>query len=434
MPLDRRISRTARAARWTAAAGRAAPRAVAIVGAALLVAGCAGSAAPPDVVLIVVDTLRRDYLSPYGADVHTPHIAALAERGTAIDELASYHQTTMSMGALFTGRTPSIASGDPGVAVEWRPSTWCGMGRFQEGPSTDRCLPESVRTLGEAVRSRGYTTVGVVANALLFRPAGFDRGFDRWVEVGEIDRSEPEEAARGRTWQHVNEGVRRALADRPEGPLFLYVHYLDVHDYNLLGLGYGEAVERMDEGIGDLLALLGERGVLPGAVVVFTSDHGQRLGEHNVLPGFPSHAGNPSFHTLLDVPLIVTGADLPALPPLVRTEDVHRLLLRLVGVAEDQMPAGDLAPDELFLTERLYRTYQRGRFKSFWNRRGEFTLVDLGTDPDETRDVAGDHPDVATAQRARMDELTRALAAPDLQLDAVPEKFMSRLRALGYVE
>ena len=59
---------------------------------------------PPErIILIVVDTLRRDHVSVYGPRVSTPQIDALAKRGQVFSDLtAAYHQTTMSMAGLFT--------------------------------------------------------------------------------------------------------------------------------------------------------------------------------------------------------------------------------------------------------------------------------------------------------------------------------------------
>ena len=76
----------------------------------MLLLACAPEPTPPQrIVLVVVDTLRRDALGCYGAPQPTPHIDALARRGQRFERaLASYHQTSMSMAALFTGRTPSI--------------------------------------------------------------------------------------------------------------------------------------------------------------------------------------------------------------------------------------------------------------------------------------------------------------------------------------
>ena len=56
-------------------------------------------------MLIVADTLRRDALSPYGAKIATPNLQRLADEGVVFENaISSFHQTTMSMSALFTGQ------------------------------------------------------------------------------------------------------------------------------------------------------------------------------------------------------------------------------------------------------------------------------------------------------------------------------------------
>ena len=100
----------------------------------LLLAACAppAPAAPPErIILIVADTLRRDFLSPYGSPVATPHVARLAERGQVFtNAVASFNQTTMSMSAMFTGRTPSIEGDGRRRTLPWTSQSWCGMARF----------------------------------------------------------------------------------------------------------------------------------------------------------------------------------------------------------------------------------------------------------------------------------------------------------------
>ena len=102
----------------------------------VLLAGCGGLAPPPErIILIVVDTLRRDFVSAYGSGPPTPNLDALAARGQRLDRaLASYHQTSMSMSALFTGRTPSLDRGVLVPSLPWNGTTWCGYARFAEGP------------------------------------------------------------------------------------------------------------------------------------------------------------------------------------------------------------------------------------------------------------------------------------------------------------
>ncbi|MGH0032659.1 MAG: sulfatase-like hydrolase/transferase [Myxococcota bacterium] len=394
---------------------------------------------PPDrTLLVLVDTLRRDHLPMFGGDTDTPHMAALAARGSVHALTASFHQTTMSMGALFTGRTPSLETGDPAKPLDWKPAASCGMARFAERHVPGRCLPDTVATLGEVMRASGRTTVGVVANALLFDPAGFSRGFDVWREVGVVGKKKAKRAARQRTWRQVNDALRAVLPDLPrDAPLFLYVHYLDVHDWLYRDMSYAEAVEEMDRGIGDLLESLDAAGLLEGMRIVLASDHGEMLGgESHVTEATPLHLGNPSFRGVLDVPLVLVGVDASRLPAFPRSEDLFHLLRGLADGSSDAPATRDLRADEVFLTELAYQTYQRGRFKSLRRRDGPLLLLDLEEDPGETRDVAAAHPEVVEAHRRRVETLTRELSARESAAGPRQESevWLDRLRALGYVE
>ena len=70
------------------------------------------------------------------------------------------------MAALFTGRTPSIESGDRRLQLHWNGSNWCGLARFADRDD-ERCVPGAVPTLAEQMRIAGYTTLGATANELL---------------------------------------------------------------------------------------------------------------------------------------------------------------------------------------------------------------------------------------------------------------------------
>ena len=90
------------------------------------------------------------------------------------------------------------------------------MARFA-GPDEPGCLPRELRTLPEALRAAGYETIGVTSNELLFAPAGFERGFEHWVEVSDPSlRGEKGPAARSgrqraRTAERVNEAARSLI-------------------------------------------------------------------------------------------------------------------------------------------------------------------------------------------------------------------------------
>ena len=202
--------------------------------------------------------------------------------------------------------------------------------------------------------------------------------------------------------EHVNAEARDAIGRRRSSRFFLYVHYMDVHDYELLREPYADKVREQDAAVGELLDWLDSRRLLEDAVIVFTADHGERLGEECVLRGFQSHLGNPSFETVLQIPLIVW----PALPDLsegfMRSEDIFDLVVGIAGGESSR--AKDLEPDELLLTENIFLTYRKGRWKSLLERRtGTLTLLDLEKDPGEkfqpSRCPSGDRRGAPRAHR-----------------------------------
>jgi arylsulfatase A-like enzyme len=157
------------------------------------------------------------------------------------------------------------------------------------------------------------------------------------------------------------------------------------------------------------------------------------LSERHAVPGRPGHTGNPSFREVLAVPLIIA-------PPIdrdpdafLRTQDLFDVILQAAGIESE--PSAALEPDELFLSETRYRTYQRGRFKSSLRRDDDsFLLFDLENDPHETRNVASDHPEVEAAHRLRIGEIAEAVSARRAVVERLSDEDRDRLRALGYLE
>jgi hypothetical protein len=276
-----------------------------------------------------------------------------------------------------------------------------------------------------------------VSNRLLFRPYGYDQGFDEWIEVGATEAgNEPAAAsrsARTRTARQVNRSVKAALQSRPSDRFFLYVHYIDVHDWILFGISYPESVVRFDRELGALLEYLEAEGLLEDAVIVFTSDHGEMLVDRKLHFDVKRHFGNPSFEPLLRVPLIVVPGSRRDPSALIRSQDVMGLVGELAGIGGGPPP--DLEADELLVTEQLFQTYRRGRWKSLWERtRPEVLLFDLEQDAGETQDVSGSHPEVVEAHWKRIEALSESLAAPDAEKRELDQEALDRLKALGYLD
>lgn len=409
---------------------------------------------PDRIILIVVDTLRRDHVSAYALApspaqdkrplakvrsmaAHTPNIDRLAARGQLFhNAISAFHATTMSMAALFTGRTPSIETGESRSPLEWNTFAACGMSRFVTAGKNDACLPDSLDTLAEDLRSAGFWTLGVVSNELLYRPSGYDQGFDEWVEVGLAAPGETLDifaASPIRTARHVNDDVLLALTKRPSDRFFLYIHYLDVHDWSLFQRSYKKAVERFDRRLGELLDALEAKGLLENATVILTSDHGEMLVDEHLNLKTLRHLGNPSFEPVLKVPLIVTpsiGADTTAL---IRTQDLRGMIRKIAGIGPDL--TSDLEPTELFISEQHYQNYRKGRWKSIWKRSGgKPMLFDLVADPRERVNLSRRRNDILLQHRSRIDELSRAMASDASLAQDLSQQDLDRLRALGYVD
>ena len=417
---------------------------------ALLLAGCgqpepplSESEPPQRIILIVIDMLRRDHVGVHGASIPTPHIDALAARGQALDRAASaFGSTTMSMAALFTGRTPSLETGDRSSSLNWHSRNWCGLARFAE-TRREPCIPTSVDTLAERLRAAGYETLGVASNLLLYAPSGFERGFDVWEEPG-VRTTEAIQAYRkaprptrgaygGTLAASVNRATRHVLAQRKSDRFFLYAHFMDAHEFERLGISYEEGVALADAGVGEFLNGLDADGLLDDALVVLTSDHGERRGETHPVPGRGQHFGNPPFDYLLKVPLIVAPRLLDDSRSLVRGQDLMSLILERAGAPPPAAP--ELAEDELFLSEWQWQTLRLPRWKAMFHRtKGKSLLFDLAEDPAEQRNVAPLHPARVAAMRDRVTELTASLAKRSDDEHDLSDEDREKLRAIGYIE
>lgn len=305
----------------------------------------AGQGDGPDVLLVVVDTLRRDHVGAYGYSRDTtPVIDALAAQGTRYSRARATSSWTLpSHASLFTGELPSVhgvTEGDPLL----RPGT-----------------PTLASRLGE----RGYARVGYSANAWVSAGTGLHEGFDAMRFLGDegIVSQLVLPLAVARPVDLGSAAIVRAFrADvaRAQGPVFAFVNLLEAHepfgtlpegDLNvfasepldpLLGRVWVRDMPRFwcrcARAAGELACVDGQyranetriRGVIDRydagiryadrqiralveameargrpLIVVVTSDHGERLGEQRQL-------GHMVWldDVLLDVPLVVRAPGL----------------------------------------------------------------------------------------------------------------------------
>ncbi len=166
---------------------------------AALAVGC-GEKGPPNVVLVVIDTLRADHTSLHGYERDTtPGLREWAKGGTVFERAYSASSWTLpSMSMLMTGQ----------VQVK------------NEG----RIFPRQSH-LAEILRDRGYHTGAVIANQLLTGERGFERGFDEY----ELYQREHKSGIVGWTADEVTD-LALDFTSRAREPFFLQLHYFDPHD------------------------------------------------------------------------------------------------------------------------------------------------------------------------------------------------------------
>ncbi len=303
----------------------------------------------PNVLVIVLDTLRADHLSSYGYSRPTsPEIDRIASQGVLFENaIAPCSWSLPSHASLLTGRAPSEHGMQNVQAMPW--------------PGWGEKSLSGYPSLGEVLRHRGYRTGAFSANRIYFtRNVGLGRGFihfeDYFDSVGDsfvrtlygrefarlyLNRSENSKVTRAlrylglESWLDKDSegsgdvggayGVRKRASavnqelmqwiDRDrQHPFFAFLNYLDVH-YSYGGPpGYpkpdwdrGSTVDEYDAGlkyvddyIGRLLRDL-ERREARNTIVVITSDHGESLGAHGL-----SYHGAALYRELIQVPLIIS--------------------------------------------------------------------------------------------------------------------------------
>ncbi len=120
----------------------------------------------PNIFLIVLDTMRRDYIECYNPEVKTPNLMKLCEDSAVYhDAIAPSSWTIPSHASMFTGK---YVSGH-GVHETKESKRWEEM--------HERMKRYEGRTLAEELRASGYNTVGITSNSYVGPATGFDRGF-----------------------------------------------------------------------------------------------------------------------------------------------------------------------------------------------------------------------------------------------------------------
>jgi arylsulfatase A-like enzyme len=447
----------------------------------------------PDIVLIVLDTVRRDRLSAYGYERNTsPEFDALASKSRRYtDAHATGAWTVPSHASVFTG----LYAASHGATQE------------------TTLLAQGLETLAETLSGAGYETAAITGNAMINRERGFDQGFEHyresWRKVKKVNRDPV-----------TVEWVKAFLGERKRNrPYFLFVNLIGAHTpFDSCGLRCGkfgeslgggivdsdwlsvyrgrrnlsaEQLERLqrlydaeiaevDRNLGQILRALEDyyADKLAGdPLLIVTSDHGENIGDH----GHVNHVF--SLHeTTVAIPLVIRppgrateGGALDDRP--VQLVDLYPTILKAAGFDLEAYPSQgfdlfDSRLDSMIEGRPVFAEYYRPRqalevllrnatpleaerlakyrrrlksvtedgWKLVWAGDGSHELYDLGNDPGELRNLIRD-PAAASRRDSLLATLNELMSRyeqmtqdPKARAPSLDAETREELRALGYLE
>ncbi len=509
----------------------------------------------PDILLLVLDTLRADRLQSYGSSTAiTPAVDALAEESTLFRfAIAPAQWSIPSHASLFTGVYPSI----------------------HDTTQSNSILPEGLPTLAERLRDAGYHTAAFCNNPLVgVVNNGLRRGFDSFLNYAGLWTSRPNQAGarpgaydrirqRFKGWltdtiTHIQDAFarsdallelsltplfvpmwqtalsfkgnsRKSLDDAarlfirrdglaPDQPAFAFINLMGIHmpyraprpyvqrfapqvlrdpaarrylrQFNTDAFGwlapladpvngehkaildgmYNAEAAHQDHLVGQFFDQLRQAGWLDQSLVMVLSDHGDHLGEHQLM----GHSMS-AYNELVRVPFIIhDGASAfpraTTVDHFVSTRRVFHTALAAAGAATDTEGALTLAADVRGQPERgvafseaipalnylrmlnkrrpeLVRARALDQYriavcsdghKLIQTGADRFEMYDLINDPAEQRDLSQSQPDRLASLRGLIADFTQhageAGQTADIFLDEPDQAVAQRLRSLGYLD
>jgi arylsulfatase A-like enzyme len=439
----------------------------------------------PNLILVLVDTLRADHLDCYGSKhTPTPNLCSIAgEDGSIFDGFSHASWTKPSSATILTSLLPSSHG----------------------AMSKPAALSDEIVFLPEVLKDRGYATGGIVSNINLAPSFGFDQGYDEYHYlapdyIAGADESSSHlilyQIAR-RVYFKIKGGIRVSdfyqPADRvnevafdfldrhKDSRFFLLLHYMDPHDpymeRPLTGKGIARASNQhpdpemaremhrlyvgeiafLDAEFGKLLAKLHEDGIYDDTVIALVADHGEEFMEH----GGYWH-GLTLYEEMMRVPLMVKwqkgkrGAPHDARGPVHGLLDVAPTLIAQSGAPIPETMQGiDLTGTPstrpktnkmVFAEEDHEGNVLRAVRSETWkyieanagNPRGLAVreLFKVAEDPGETANVIDTNAYMATSLQEEASALqtlatSKKVGGSEAHLD---DAEMKALCALGYVE
>ena len=460
----------------------------------LFCTGCAGENEKPlpNVVLIVMDTVRADHFSCYGYHRPTsPHVDRIASEGILFRNTFSPSAWTLPAHAsLFSGLYPSRHAAH----------------------HEHQFLDSAIITWAEILEKHGYRTGGFSMNPHISTEKGFSQGFSCFFEAWKIQSNSEQKKA-----MRINREIKTWLETgrKGTGPFFLFINYLNAHipytppasfyspflrgedeikkaqAYKKLGISFARAynigkatldregryylnalydgeIAFVDMLIGDLYRYLETHDDLDNTLLIITSDHGENIGHHRLMDHQLC-----LYDSLLRVPLILRFPPrLPAGEKIDRHVELIDLLpaiLEICGLpfeGDYHLDGTNLLNDredfkkQFFLAEyfrhdkmkqrfeedypdfdftpfyRRLKAIRRDGYKYIWSSDGRDELYHVKEDREETENLIDTFPDRASQMKNDLLKILETMTAVGPMENILPldERTLKHLEALGYAE
>jgi choline-sulfatase len=395
-----------------------------------------GSSEKQNFLLITIDTWRWDYIGASGAGkVATPSLDLLAKEGIYEREVVTpCPLTTPAHASIFSGLLPQRHGIMDCVGFTLKPG---------------------VATLAESFKKAGYRTAAFVSSDSVVKRFGLDRGFDHYDDTGIGKRSKDD-------WQYgTKDGALTTAAavdylkNNRDKPLFLWVHYYDLHapyrrrpayDSRYPGNLYAAEAAFVDDQVGKMVAACGGHGAGNWRILI-VGDHGEGLGDR----GETGH-GMALYRSTVHVPLIIyprPGTQLMHERPW-GLLDIDPTVLEWFGLPPQPGQDGESlfkkeASDRCIPMMTLMPTFTFAVEPALGIRKGHYSyisfsseeLYDLETDPSEQKNLASlpEMKRVLSTMRMKLDStFPRSALQPVITptLTNTPEELKS-LMGLGYI-
>ncbi len=423
-----------------------------------------------NVILITADTMRGDVADLDGGPVKMGHLRTLAEEGWHFEQAYSNSMlTTPSHISLMTSLYPrdhGVYHNEGGVdgKADSLAKKLSDAGYFNAAVIGFPHLNPNVSNLGlgfskiiEATRENrtASETVELGMDILKNRPT--DKPFFMWLHM--VDPHAPYEQFQPGDHRDrllspsvpMARAIKAAPGFQKNNPWFKKTFKKHKTTQPLLE-HYNDEVLEVDVGLGKLIEALKAQNLWDNTAIVFTSDHGENLGEREL---YFHHGG--LYDAAIGVPLVIRipGAPPVKSPVLTQTVDIAPTIMGLLGleswpdargqnlqavIAGEQEPAPYVFADHLYAQQAAVRSkshtliYHRKntrQFPSYAIKKGKYEFFERGLEGKETQAVPLSDPAAEDLKKVLKDYLANKQV---WQAQKAIKQDMESLKALGYIE